>query len=87
MKDGAAYPAVMLTTGANDPRVAPWQPGKMTARLQAATSSGKPVILRVDYDGGHGGIGSTRSQRDEALTDQLAFFYWQIGRPEYQPSK
>ena len=43
VKDGTPYPAVLLTTGANDPRVAPWEAGKMTARLQAATSSKKPV--------------------------------------------
>ncbi len=54
VKDGTAYPAVLLTTGTSDPRVAPWQAAKMTARLQAATSSGKPVLLRVDYDAGHG---------------------------------
>ena len=84
VKDGVAYPAVLLTTGINDPRVAPWQPGKMTARLQAATSSGRPVILRVDYDAGHG-IGSTKSQRDELVADELAFFYWQIGKAGYQP--
>ncbi len=84
VKDGVAYPAVMLTTGINDPRVAPWQPGKMTARLQAATSSGRPVILRVDYDAGHG-IGSTKSQRDELVADEIAFMYWQMGVPGYQP--
>ena len=85
VKDGTAYPAVLLTTGINDPRVAPWQPGKMAARLQAATSSGRPVILRVDYDAGHG-IGSTKSQRDELVADELAFFYWQIGKAGYQPA-
>ena len=85
VKDGVAYPAVLLTTGINDPRVAPWQPGKMAARLQATTSSGRPVILRVDYDAGHG-IGSTKSQRDELVADELAFFYWQIGKAEYQPA-
>ena len=51
VKDGTAYPAVMLTTGMNDPRVDSWMPAKMTARLQAATSSGKPVLLRVNYGG------------------------------------
>ena len=43
-----------MTTGINDPRVAPWQAAKMAARLQAASSSGKPVLLRIDYDAGHG---------------------------------
>ncbi|MGC1300717.1 MAG: prolyl oligopeptidase family serine peptidase [Alloacidobacterium sp.] len=54
VKDGTKYPAVLVTAGANDPRVDPWQGGKMAARLQAATSSGKPILLRVNYDAGHG---------------------------------
>ena len=84
VKDKTAYPAVLLTTGINDPRVDPWQMGKMTARLQAATSSGKPVLLRVDYDAGHGGIGATRSQHTALLTDQYSFLLWQLGDPEFQ---
>jgi len=85
VKDHTAYPAVLLTTGLNDPRVAPWQPGKMTARLQAATDSGRPVLLLVDTDAGHG-MGSTKLQCDRERADQLAFFYWQIGKPGYQPA-
>jgi prolyl oligopeptidase len=85
VKDGTAYPAVLLTTGINDPRVAPWQPGKMAARLQAANTGGRPVLLRVDYDAGHG-IGSTRTQRDELLADQMAFMLWQMGDAEFQPA-
>lgn len=84
VKDHTAYPAVMLTTGVNDPRVDPWQMNKMTARLQAATSSGKPVLLRVDYDGGHGGIGATRAQHTALLTDQYSFLLWQLGDREFQ---
>ena len=52
VQDGRAYPAVLLTTGITDPRVAPFHAAKMAARLQAASSSGKPVLLRVDFDGG-----------------------------------
>jgi len=81
-----AYPAILLTTGANDPRVAPWQAAKMTARLQASTNSGKPVLLRVDYDAGHG-MGSTKSQRDEEFADELSFLFWQFGVPGFQPAK
>jgi prolyl oligopeptidase len=84
VKDGTIYPATLLTTGINDPRVAPWQPGKMAARLQAASAGARPILLRVDYDAGHG-FGSTRTQRDELLADQLAFMYWQMGDPEFQP--
>ena len=86
VKDATPYPAVLLTTGLNDPRVAPWQPGKMAARLQAATSSGRPVLLLVDPDAGHG-MGSTKLQRDREVADQMAFLYWQIGRPGYQPQR
>jgi prolyl oligopeptidase len=85
VKPNTPYPAVLLTTGVNDPRVAPWQAAKMTARLQASTSSGKPVLLRVDYDAGHG-MGSTKSQRDIELADQVAFLFWQLGVTGYAPS-
>jgi prolyl oligopeptidase len=84
VKPDTPYPAVLLTTGVNDPRVAPWQAAKMAARLQASTTSGKPVLLRVDYDAGHG-LGSTKSQRDEELADELAFLLWQFGVAGYQP--
>jgi prolyl oligopeptidase len=83
IKDHTTYPAVLLTTGINDPRVDPWQMNKMTARLQAATSSGKPVLLRVDYDAGHGGIGATKSQHTALLTDQYSFLLWQFGDSEF----
>jgi prolyl oligopeptidase len=84
VKPNTPYPAVLLTTGVNDPRVAPWQAAKMTARLQASTSSGKPILLRVDYDAGHG-LGSTKSQRDSELADEVAFLFWQFGVPDFQP--
>jgi prolyl oligopeptidase len=86
VKADTAYPAVLLTTGVNDPRVAPWQAAKMTARLQASTNSNKPVLLRVDYDAGHG-LGSTKSQRDVELADEVAFLFWQFGVPEFQPQQ
>lgn len=72
VQDGVHYPAVLLTTGMHDPRVAPFHPAKMAARLQAATASGKPVLLRVDFDAGHG-MGSTRAQQDEEAADTYAF--------------
>ena len=72
VRDGERYPAVLITTGLNDLRVAAWDPAKMAARLQAATSSGRPVLLRVDPHAGHG-FGSTQAQRDELTADILAF--------------
>jgi prolyl oligopeptidase len=77
VKDGTRYPAVLLTTGVTDPRVAPFHVAKMTARLQTASTSGKPILLRVDYDAGHG-IGSTRAQQDREAADTYAFLSWQL---------
>ena len=74
-----AYPAVLLETGFNDPRVDSWQMAKMTAELQADTSSGKPVLLRVEYEGGHGAIGGTQKQLHERLADEWSFLLWQFG--------
>jgi prolyl oligopeptidase len=82
--DGVKYPSVLLTTGLNDPRVASWEPTKMAARLQAATASKNPVLLRVDTDAGHG-FGSTRQQRDVLMADVTAFILWRVGDPRYQP--
>ena len=79
------YPAVLFETGMNDPRVEPWEMAKMTARLQAATSSQKPVLLRVDFAGGHGGMGGTKKQHQESLADEFSFLLWQLGAPEFQP--
>ena len=84
VKDGEPYPAVLLTTGIHDPRVDSWQMAKMAARLQAATSSGKPILLRVDYDAGHG-IGSTKTQTIEESADEWSFLFWQFGVPGFPP--
>jgi prolyl oligopeptidase len=83
VRDGTHYPAVMLATGINDPRVEPWQSAKMAARLQAATTGGKPILLRVDYEAGHG-IGTTKKQNEEQRADVWAFLLWQFGLPEFQ---
>ena len=85
VRDGAKYPPVMIYAGANDQRVAAWVPAKFAARLQAATTSGKPVLLRVDYDAGHTGFDATRAQSDRNSTDMIAFALWQLGDPDFQP--
>jgi prolyl oligopeptidase len=85
VRDGVKYPAVLVTTGWNDPRVASWEPGKMAARLQGASASGKPVLLRVEYAAGHG-MGSTKSQLEEEMADSWSFLFWQFGVPGFEPS-
>lgn len=84
VKDGVKYPAVLVTTGINDPRVDAWEPAKFAARLQAASASGKPVLLRVDYAGGHG-FGSSMEQALDRVADTLSFELWQTGDPDFQP--
>lgn len=79
------YPALLAITGANDPRVAPWLVAKFNARLQAATTSGRPVLLRVDFDAGHG-FGSSRDQRLRQEADIQSFILWQTGDPAFQPA-
>jgi len=79
VRDGVNYPAVMLTTGLNDPRVVLWQATKMAARLQAASTSGKPIILRVEEQGGHG-MGSTKSQVEDELADEFVFLMHALSR-------
>jgi prolyl oligopeptidase len=79
------YPAVMVTTGLNDPRVAPWEPAQVAAVLQASGTT-KPVLLRIDEEAGHG-IGSTRTQTDALTADWIAFVFWRAGMPEWQPTK
>jgi prolyl oligopeptidase len=78
LKKGVKYPATLLTTGMTDPRVMPWQIAKFAAHLQAKSASGKPVLLRVDFNAGHG-LGSTRAQRDAEVTDMFAFILQQTG--------
>lgn len=86
IKPQTAYPAVMFETGINDPRVDPWHMAKMTARMQAASWSGKPILLRVEYAGGHGGIGGTEKQQQERLADDWSFLLWQFGVAGFQPA-
>ena len=86
VKDGTAYPAVMIPHGANDPRVAVWHSTKFAARLMAATSSGKPVLLDLDYESGHG-VGDTKAQSQRQTADIYAFLLWQAGHPDFQPAK
>jgi len=78
IKDGAKYPAILLTTGDNDGRVAPYESRKMAATLQAANASGYPVLLRTEAAAGHG-IGTALSTQIEEQTDIYTFIVDQLG--------
>jgi len=84
VKPGVKYPAVILSHGVNDSRVAVWQSSKMAAALQAARSDTRPVLLDLDYQAGHG-RGSSREQQLASFANVLAFFLWQMGEAGFQP--
>jgi prolyl oligopeptidase len=76
VKDGTEYPAVLLTAGENDIRVDAWHAKKMTARLQAASTSDRPVLLRLEA-GGH--LAGSLDQNIDETTDLYAFMFDQLG--------
>ena len=78
--DHVAYPSVLFLTGANDPRVEPYNSRKMTARLQAATASPNPILLRTSHDTGHG-AGTPLAAQIEQDTDAMAFMLHELGVP------
>lgn len=75
--DGTPYPAVFFLAGERDGRVNPANSRKMTARLQAATSSGRPILLRLSGDSGHG-MGTALSERTAQQADVFAFLFDQL---------
>jgi len=78
--DGVAYPAVLLLSGESDTRVDPLHARKMAARLQEATSSGLPVLLRIETNVGHG-AGRPLAKTLAEQTDIWTFLCWQLGVP------
>ena len=84
VREGVQYPPILITTGLNDPRVDPWEPAKLAARLQASGSRA-PVLLRIEEQAGHG-IGSTKTQDDGLAADVAAFVFWHAGLKDWQPA-
>jgi len=82
VRDGMPYPAVLLSIGVDAPGVDPSQARRMAARLEHATTSGKPALLRVDS----GLEPGPRARREEELADVYSFALWQLGDPQFQPA-
>lgn len=76
IKKGEKYPAQLITTGFNDPRVESYIPAKFAAKMQAANSAAYPVLLDVDYKAGHFG-GSTVEEQIQQAAKEYAFILWQ----------
>ncbi|MEP7253159.1 MAG: prolyl oligopeptidase family serine peptidase [Ginsengibacter sp.] len=83
VKPNTQYPAQLITTGFNDPRVDSWIPGEFVAAMQAANNSSTPTLLSVNYKGGHFG-GSTINEHYAQTALQYAFLLWQCGDKEFQ---
>jgi len=81
VEKGTKYPAVLLISGDGDTRVDPSHARKMTAMLQNASSSGRPVLLLYDTKSGHSSSLSTAAEVDQTA-NELAFLLWQLGPPE-----
>lgn len=78
VRDGVGYPAVLLATAESDTRVDPLHARKMAARLQAATASDHPILLRLEARAGHG-AGKPVSKVLEELVDTWSFVFKELG--------
>jgi prolyl oligopeptidase len=85
VKEGVKYPAVICVGGWNDSRVVAWQPGKFAAAMQNSTASGKPVLMKVNYENGH--FTEDREVTWANFADQYSFVMWQCGHPDFQMKK
>lgn len=74
-----AYPAILATGGLSDPRVTYWEPQKWVAKLRPATTSGNPVLLKINMEAGHGGASGRFDYLKEVAHD-YAFAIWAVER-------
>jgi oligopeptidase B len=79
--DAKAYPAVLSTGGLTDPRVTYWEPAKWVAKLRPHTTSGRPVLLKMNMEAGHAGS-SGRFEFLRELAHDYAFAIKAIGDAE-----
>ena len=86
IQKGVKYPAQLITTGFNDPRVSTYEPAKFSAKMQENNTSDNPVLLYVDYNAGHFG-GATVDELYAQYAKEFAFLLWQTGHPDFQPKK
>jgi prolyl oligopeptidase len=77
VRDGAAYPATMIVSGDSDQNCNPLHSRKMTARLQAANVSERPILLDYSVHRGHSPV-LPLTDRIEGLTDRIAFLCDQL---------
>jgi prolyl oligopeptidase len=86
VKNGVKYPAVIFTHGVNDTRVPVWTSLKMAAKMQEATTSGRPIFLKLNFDSGHGMQQNISTILSDAA-DNYAWCFWQADIAGFQPVK
>jgi oligopeptidase B len=80
------YPAILVTTSLNDSQVMYWEPAKYVAKLRATKTDDRPLLLKTNMAGGHGGS-SGRYDRLRETAFQYAFLLWQVGLADTATAK
>lgn len=78
VRDGLDYPATLFIASDNDARCYPLHAMKMTARMQAATRSPRPILFLMQSSSGHGGA-TTMSESVDQMVDRWAFLMDGVG--------
>ena len=79
VRDSLPFPAALLSVGVDGASIPAWHAAKLASRLQAASSSARPVLLRTNDV-----ARPERAEREEELADLFAFLLWQLGDPQFQ---
>ncbi|MBY0565868.1 MAG: S9 family peptidase [Hyphomonadaceae bacterium] len=79
--DAKAYPAILSTGGLTDPRVTYWEPAKWVAKLRPYTTSGRPILMKMNMGAGHAGSAG-RFEFLRELAHDYAFAVKAIGAEE-----
>ncbi|BBF82380.1 S9 family peptidase [Asticcacaulis excentricus] len=80
-----AYPPVLATGGLSDPRVTYWEPMKWASKLREYTTSGSPILLKINMEAGHGGA-SGRFDRLKETALNYAFAIWALDKGWTKPA-
>jgi oligopeptidase B len=73
------YPAILATGGLSDPRVTYWEPAKWAAKVRRCSTGGRPVLLKINMEAGHGGASGRFDFLKEIALD-YAFAVWAVER-------
>ena len=79
------YPTMLIRTGINDSRVAPWQSIKFAAKLMEISKNKNSVLLKTEFNSGHGLYYNNKEEEFKMIVETLSFALWQTGHPDYQP--